>query len=180
MFGDSIVRTVDPRVAARVNVFLGATLHSRGQSFRVRIRNICVDGALLEAQNPPIEGSVVRLRRGELAAECEVAWAREDRCGVRFGTAIDVAQWAKRIGHAAQERVDAAIQAIRCSETSPSQGGALSMVDPSAETITQLSASLDAVCDRIATWSNLDVILAEELCRLEYIARRLRAWSQED
>src|SRR5262245_55763577 len=92
----------DARTDPRANVFLTAILYA-GAPYPVRIRNLSVHGALLEADSLPPEGATVRLQRGSLGALGEVAWQIGKHCGIRFNGRITLDEWVRRAGPKAQQ-----------------------------------------------------------------------------
>src|SRR5688500_15452 len=81
------------RVEARSNIFVVAALAWSSGTGPVRIRNMSRTGALIEGATIPPEGSPVRLSRGSLSVRGEIVWRRENRAGMRFGSAETVADW---------------------------------------------------------------------------------------
>lgn len=72
------------RRSRRSNVLLAATLEVAGTSTPVRMRNLSSEGALVEADQLPIEGTNVLFRKGELAVAGCVAWVKGRRAGIAF------------------------------------------------------------------------------------------------
>ncbi len=72
------------RKSKRASVFLSATLEVRGQSMPVKLRNLSADGALVEAQTLPIEGTEVHFRRNELEVYGRVVWVNNRHAGIAF------------------------------------------------------------------------------------------------
>jgi hypothetical protein len=89
------VEPVDPRLDDRSNVFLSATMRSATKSFAVRIRNISAMGALVEGAALPGEHERAQLNRGNLSADCEVAWENGELRGLRFDGSVDVGAWVR-------------------------------------------------------------------------------------
>ena len=109
------------RTDMRSNMFVTAVLYADGGSVPIRIRNMSRGGALIESAIIPPEASQVRLSRGSLSVGGHIAWRRDNRAGIRFDAAVEVANWLPRGNKPTeQQRVDELIQACR-SETS--QGG---------------------------------------------------------
>lgn len=160
----------DNRTEGRSNVFLTATLDTGAASSPVRIRNISARGALIEGPSLPAIGARVRLIRGELRASGELAWTGAGQGGLNFDREIDVAQWIERVGHAGQQRVDRVVAALR--NSTPLAGGP----DPDlvGETLPQVSAALDTLCERLARTPDMSIELGEKLIELDTIAQSLR------
>ena len=102
------------RAEIRNNMFVAAVLYADGGSAPVRIRNMSRSGALIECVAIPPEGSEVRLGRGSLNVGGCVAWRRDNRAGIRFESAIEVADWLPRGSKpSGQQRVDEIVHACR-------------------------------------------------------------------
>lgn len=157
------------RSQSRSNVFLSAALLAGGSTLTVRLRNLSPSGALLEGVSLPAPGSYVRLVRGELAADGEIAWTTEVQAGIRFAAPIDVAAWVRRIGHAGQQQVDRAVAALRRDKAPPERSRASQL--PS---LAWVSAELEAICERMAATPDMSVELGEELVRLDSLARLIQ------
>ena len=139
-------------------------------SLPVRVRNLSTRGAFIDGGSLPPPGATIRLVRGSLSADGEIAWAGDGHAGVRFDAEIDVAAWVKRVGHAAQQRVDEAVVSIRRNEA-PAPVRPLPSLD-------WIAAELDSICERLAASSGLTVELGEELVRLDSLARLLQQVSK--
>ena len=164
------MREADQRSKGRSNVFLTAVLDSGAARCPVRIRNLSASGALIEASAFPPVGASVRLLRGELSAVGTLAWADAGHGGISFQSDIDVAAWVRRIGHGGQQRVDGVVAALRGSAPLPNhvQGGG------SAESLLEISAALDRLCEDLAASATMSVELGEQLLRLDSIAHAVR------
>jgi len=160
------------RAQVRSNVFLAAALIAGARTIPVRLRNLSLRGALLEAPSLPSAGSKVRLVRGELSAEGEIAWQRDGIAGLRLSEDIDVAQWVQRIGHRGQQRVDEAIAALRAHKPARS-------VDDKerSASLARMSAELDSICERLALFPEMSVDFAEEMLKLDALAQNFRRLS---
>jgi hypothetical protein len=165
-------KTEEPRSDPRAHVFLMAVLCVGSTSLPVRVRNISAHGALLEGANLPAEKRTVTLKRGSLASAGEIAWSKGQHCGIRFATAIDVAEWVDRAGPVGQQRIDATIADYR-------KGGALDQSglararQRDLDSVGDLSDDLMKVCERLAGLPDMSVALAEELIRIEAVATAL-------
>lgn len=162
----------DPRARPRSNVYLMAALTCDGVSSAVRVRNLSLDGALLEGPNVPNEGQRVMLRRGSLAAEGTVAWRRESQCGIRFDEPIGVAEWVRRAGPDGQQKIDRAIAEFRGTTIGTNRVVGHSVVAPQADP-RSVSAELLKACERIAALPNMSDELAGELMKIECLARSI-------
>lgn len=72
------------RRSQRSNVLMTAIVDSASGQLSVKLRNLSQDGALVEADELPADGSVVIFRRGELMVEGRVVWVRGKRAGIAF------------------------------------------------------------------------------------------------
>ena len=158
------------RSQSRANVFLSASMVVGTASLPVRVRNLSARGAFIDGGSLPPPGEAVRLVRGSLSADGEIAWAADGHAGVRFAGEIDVAEWVKRVGHVGQQRVDEAVVSIRRNEA-PAPVWPLPSLD-------WIAAVLDSICERLAASSALTVELGEELVRLDSLARILQQISK--
>ena len=151
-------------------MFLTATLDTGAASSPVRIRNISARGALIDGPSLPAIGARVRLIRGELRASGELAWTGAGQCGLNFNSEIDVAQWIERVGHAGQQRVDRVVAALR-SSAPVARAADFDLVEDS---LPEVSAALDALCERLARTPDMSIELGEKLIELDTIAQSLR------
>lgn len=160
----------DHRSEGRSNVFLAATLITGESPVAVHIRNLSTNGVLIEGVPLPKVGARVRLLRGQLTALGQVAWEGTGQAGIKLDCEIDVDKWVRRVGHSGQQRVDAVISAVR-------SGGTVDddlKSPPRTESLMAISTALDQVCARLATLAGMSVPIAEEVLRLDAIARSLR------
>ena len=61
----------------RSNVLMSASLELSGTSVPVKLRNLSAEGALVEGERLPVEGSSVLFRKGDLSMPGRVAWVSE-------------------------------------------------------------------------------------------------------
>jgi hypothetical protein len=162
------------RANERSNVFLSAALYTPTRSYPVRIRNISVDGALVDGANLPDQGSAVSLRRAHLAVDGEIAWRAGELRGVHFSSTIDVDEWVRLKGHAGQQRVDQVIAAIRTPECEPKFMGDAPNVGVGWESVESISTALEQICERLSNSPSLTAEIAEEVLRLDSIVHALR------
>lgn len=76
------------RRARRSNILLAASIEAFGNAVASKLRNLSVEGALIEGKNLPLEGSAVVFERNELAVESHVIWVLGDQAGVAFDAPI--------------------------------------------------------------------------------------------
>lgn len=67
---------------------MAAALESSGASHPVKLRNLSADGALVEGEDLPVEGSQVLFRRQELGVAAKVVWVSGERAGLQFCEAL--------------------------------------------------------------------------------------------
>jgi len=77
-------RILQKRKLRRSRVLLSATIACTGGQQGVRIRDISIKGALLEAANPPSLGEDITLYCGDTSLKGKVAWHDEVLVGVEF------------------------------------------------------------------------------------------------
>jgi hypothetical protein len=159
---------VDHRSQSRSNVFLSASLVCGAVTLPVRVRNMSRTGALVDGGSLPAVGAKIRLIRGDLIADGEVAWQHDGQIGVRFSGQIDVAAWVKKVGHSGQQRVDNAIAALRRHEALPANAEAQPL------SLVRIGVELQAICDRLAGSAAVTVEFGEELVKLDTLAQRLQ------
>ena len=73
----------------RSNVLLAASVEQSGQLVDVKLRNLSAEGALIEGDGLPIEGSQVLFRRNELVVPGRIAWVQGRHAGVAFGAPLN-------------------------------------------------------------------------------------------
>ena len=164
----------DPRSDPRSNVFLTAVLCAGGARTNVRIRNLSAHGALLEGSGLPAEGAVVQIRRGSLSAAGDIAWSRDQHCGLRFASNIEVGAWIGRAGPIGQQRIDAAIADFRREPTRPMSFAVLPG-DLRRSDINSLSGEILRICERMVCLPELSVEIAEHILKIEAAARAIEA-----
>ena len=81
------------RSQLRSSLFLAAMLRSGTEISPVRVRNMSVNGAMIEAPAAPPTGTTVDLLRGPLAARGTVVWSSASGFGVRFSSLVTVKEW---------------------------------------------------------------------------------------
>ena len=76
------------RKSRRSPVLLSASIEIDGTSVPVRLRNLSEEGALIESDKLPAEGSETRFRRNELRVKGRVVWVQGKFAGVAFDTPL--------------------------------------------------------------------------------------------
>lgn len=69
---------------SRSNVMLKATLELPGSSLTVILRNLSQEGALVEGDTLPAEGTRVLFHRQGLSVPGRIAWTRRSHAGLQF------------------------------------------------------------------------------------------------
>ena len=85
------------RKSRRSHVLMSASLELSGMSLPVKLRNLSVDGALIEADRLPVEGSSLLFRKGDLSVPGRVAWAKTRHAGISFVQKLDPDQVLRHI-----------------------------------------------------------------------------------
>ena len=98
------------------------------------------------------EGARVRLQRGNLSADCEIAWCNGGLRGVRFDDPVDVVAWVSRRDLTAKKEL---------------QG-----IDP--ESIAQLADELVRVCDRISLLPDIANEVRDKIDEIRSISSSLK------
>ena len=80
------------RRSHRSQVLLAATLEFAGGSRSVKLRNLSAEGALVEADGLPIEGTSVLFCRKELSAAGRVVWVNRRYAGIAFDQKLNPEQ----------------------------------------------------------------------------------------
>ena len=75
---------VQNRRSRRSNVLLAALIEVSGTVIPVKLRNLSEQGALIEGDGLPVEGSEVLFRRNELSVKSRIAWVHDKHAGVAF------------------------------------------------------------------------------------------------
>lgn len=144
------------RLDARSNIFVVAALASAGGSWPVRIRNMSRSGALIEGAVLPPEGTPLRLSRGSLSVTGEIVWRRENKAGVRFDSAVAVADWLPGGNRATgQQRVDEIVYSVKAEigalrqSAAPAHPSVPERTDIAGELL-ELKASLATAAEELA------------------------------
>lgn len=85
------------RKTRRSHVLMSASLELSGSSLPVKLRNLSADGALVEGEQLPAEGSLILFRKGELSVTGRVAWAKTRHAGISFDRPLAPAQVLRHI-----------------------------------------------------------------------------------
>ena len=156
----------DPRLNERSNVFLGATIQSKSQSFTVRIRNISTMGALVEGSALPGERQRARLQRGSLAADGEVAWQNGELRGIRFDGPVDVDAWVPRSNDRKRKALHRPKGPKENLDVPP---------DGQSGSVASLASEMLEICEQISLTPDLSFEVRDHVDRLLSIVRSLAA-----
>lgn len=85
------------RRSRRSKVLLAATLEVSGRERAVKLRNLSAEGALVEGDGLPVEGSNVTFRRNELNASGRVVWVDNKLAGIAFDKKLEPEQVLRHI-----------------------------------------------------------------------------------
>jgi hypothetical protein len=77
------------RRSRRSQVLLTAKLEHGGASQDVKLRNLSAEGALVESDKLPIEGTSVRFVRNELSEHGRVVWVNGRYAGIAFDAKLE-------------------------------------------------------------------------------------------
>lgn len=80
------------RRSRRSTVLLAASLGTRTGDIPVKLRNLSAEGALVEGEKLPVEGSKVMFQRGDLAEKAHVVWVDGKQAGVAFEQQLEPEQ----------------------------------------------------------------------------------------
>lgn len=61
-----------------------ATIEISGRALKVKLRNLSEEGAQVEGDDLPVEGTAMMFRKGELAVVGQVVWTKGKQAGIRF------------------------------------------------------------------------------------------------
>jgi hypothetical protein len=84
----------------RALVLIAGKVRTERGTVEVRLRNLSRNGALLEADFPPPEGTEVVFERGDTIAPARVAWVSSSRFGIQFDHPIQESEVLIHIGKA--------------------------------------------------------------------------------
>ena len=79
---------VQNRRQRRSNVLLTALVEASGRPLDVKLRNLSAEGALIEGDVLPSEGTDIMFRRGDLSVAGTVVWVSGRRAGIHFKEAL--------------------------------------------------------------------------------------------
>ena len=77
------------RRSRRSHLLMAATLEVAGRAISVKLRNLSADGAQVEGDQLPVEGTSVLFRKGELAIAGRVIWTKGRQAGISFAQKLE-------------------------------------------------------------------------------------------
>jgi hypothetical protein len=72
------------RRSRRSHLLMAATLEVSGRAISVKLRNLSSEGAQVEGDQLPVEGTELLFRKGELAVAGSIIWTKGKHAGIRF------------------------------------------------------------------------------------------------
>lgn len=80
------------RRSRRSHLLMAATLEITGRALNVKLRNLSSDGARIEGDQLPIEGTELLFRKGDIAVAGRVIWSKGRQAGISFAHKLDPVQ----------------------------------------------------------------------------------------
>ncbi len=77
------------RRSRRSHLLMQATLEVSGRAVSVKLRNLSAEGAQVEGDALPVEGTNLMFRKGELAVAGHVIWTKGNQAGIRFAQKLE-------------------------------------------------------------------------------------------
>jgi hypothetical protein len=171
--------STDPegRVSARANLFVMAAICAGLGSEPVKVRNLSANGALVEGAILPQPGAQVRLCRADLSIDGEIIWCKDGRAGLRFNSAVAVADWLPQgSAKASQERVDRLVQEFKTSGDAWAPSAALGGVpskDISVAELIRLRGAIESLAEDLAADTAIVERHVSKLQTLDIVAQAL-------
>ena len=75
---------IERRRSTRMLIEIPVTLATASDLHKCHMTNISDAGAMLETPAPPNPGTPARLVMGDDVVQCQVVWARQQMCGIKF------------------------------------------------------------------------------------------------
>ena len=85
------------RKSRRSNVLMAASLELSGTSLPVKLRNLSAEGALVEGDKLPVEGTAILFRKGDLSTAGIVAWVNGRQVGINFEQKLNPEQLLRHV-----------------------------------------------------------------------------------
>jgi len=77
------------RRSRRSHLLMAATLEVSGRAVSVKLRNLSSEGAQVEGDQLPVEGTELLFRKGELAVPGRIIWTKGKHAGIRFAHELE-------------------------------------------------------------------------------------------
>jgi hypothetical protein len=169
-------RELEARSSRRTNLFVAAMLYSEGGNSPAKIRNLSEYGALVEASVLPPAGTLVRVCRGSLAVRGQIVWQRGGRAGLKFDSAIAVADWLPTGITRHQSQVDAMVHHVKtgCAAREPASPGSRPAAESVQIQLEAAAASLERMADELCSDPHVLVHHHRTLQQFEILVQRLR------
>lgn len=178
------VRRASRRAHERTRMFIAASLSSASTTGIVRVRNLSVSGALLEADDLPSVGSRVKLRKGELSAMGTVVRRDLRLAGIHFERPINPADWLPNKARS-QLMLDTVFQTIKplyeggppkenVTANARAEASALPSSQTSRDELEGIADMLDALADQMSEDPAIIATYLDKLQVLDVASQKLR------
>ena len=77
------------RRSRRSHLLMAAKLEVSGRAINVKLRNLSSEGAQVEGDQLPVEGTELLFRKGELAVPGCIIWTKGKNAGIRFAQELE-------------------------------------------------------------------------------------------
>ena len=77
------------RRSRRSHLLMAATLEVSGRAINVKLRNLSSDGAQVEGDQLPVEGTRLLFRKGDLAVDGCIIWTKGKQAGIVFAQKLE-------------------------------------------------------------------------------------------
>ena len=77
------------RRTRRSHLLMTATLEISGRAIKVKLRNLSAEGAQVEGDELPVEGTALMFRKGDIAAVGQIVWTKDKQAGIRFDKELE-------------------------------------------------------------------------------------------
>ena len=172
------------RAHERTRVFITASISAANMTGIVRVRDLSVFGALLEADNLPALGTRLKLRKGDLSATGRVVRRERGQAGVQFERPINPIDWLPNKSRS-QLMVDNAFRTIKplfeggppvesAGTSGRSSPSALPSSQTSRDELEGIADMLDALADHMSEDPTIISSYRDKLQVLDIASQKLR------
>ena len=77
------------RRSRRSHLLMAATLEIAGRAIKVKLRNLSAEGAQVEGDQLPVEGTELMFRKGDIAVVGQIVWVKERQAGISFARKLE-------------------------------------------------------------------------------------------